>query len=328
MTRAAIRRTVRLLAVLVVMTTVGACGLFSGISSSGSDTPPLEKKNLKVGWLPTIDAAPLQIARQEQIFANAGLSVDLVRLNSTEDGIRQVDAGMLDVTLASYVAMIKAASNGMELEVQGEAYQAGRNSIALVTLPDSNYRNPNSKPNPKIAVNTIGDVATLTSTVALEQAGVDRNQIEYVAMPFADMPQALSTKQVDAAWMIEPYITKIRVSSGAQIVTDTAVGQTADFPLSGYVASRRMTQANQNTMKVFRKALSEAQQRASDRMTVQGVLPQYAEIDSMVAALVSLGTYPATLSKERLQRVSELVQIQGLTPGKVDVVRMLPPQEP
>lgn len=318
------RTAIRLLTLLVATTFLGACGLFPA-TNEAETTGPLEKTDLKVGWLATIDAAPLQIAKQEQVFANAGLSVELVKLASVEDGIRQVDAGTVDVALASYIAMIKAVHNGVDLEVQGEAYQAGPNSMALVTLPDSGYPSPNSKASPRIAVNSIGDVATLSTTVALEQAGVDKNQIDFVAMPFAEMPQALAAKQVDAAWMIEPFITKIRVSNGAKIVTDTAVGQTEDFPLTGYVASRKMTKANPNTMKVFRNALSEAQHRAADRMTVQGVLPQYAEIDSMVAALVSLGTYPATLDRERLQRVSELVQIQGLTPGKVDVAKMLPP---
>jgi NitT/TauT family transport system substrate-binding protein len=322
MTSAAIRRTTQLLTALVAIVTLAGCGLLPG--GGGKDSPTLEKTNLKVGWLPTIDAAPLQIAKQEQIFANAGLSVELVKLPSAEDGLRQLDTGTIDVALASYIAMIKAVSNGMDLEVQGEAYQAGRNSMALVTLPESGYRNPTSKTNPRIAVNSIGDIATVSSTVALEQAGVDKNKIDFIAMPFGDMPQALTSKQVDAAWMIEPYITKIRVSNGAQIVTDTAIGQTADFPLTGYVASRKMTQANRNTMKVFRRVLSEAQQHASDRMTVQGALPQYAEVDGMVAALVSVGGFPTTLDKERLQRVSELVQIQGLVPGKVDVAKMLP----
>ena len=69
------------------------------------------------------------------------------------------------------------------------------------------------------------------------------------------MPQSLQSGDVDAALMIEPYITRAEKDLGAHILADGARGATLDFPLSAYASAKPFAQANPRTLAAFRKAL-------------------------------------------------------------------------
>jgi NitT/TauT family transport system substrate-binding protein len=272
-----------------------------------------------------IDTAPLRIAAGAGKFGSAGLNVQLVELGA-DDGLAKLAAGDLDVTFASDVALFRAAAGGTALQLQGEAYTAGPNTMALVTLPGSDYTVPTAKKTPEIAVNMLDDVGALAARSVLGTAGVDETKIKFKQVSFDAMPQALQAGDVDAALMIEPYITRAEKDLGAHILADGARGSTLGFPLSGYASTKPFAQANPRTLTAFRKALGAAQQSATDPATVRDSLPKFSDIDTTTAALISLGSYPASLNGIRLQRVADLMHNSGQLANRLDVQSLLPDQ--
>jgi ABC-type nitrate/sulfonate/bicarbonate transport system substrate-binding protein len=212
------------------------------------------------------------------------------------------------------------------LQLQGEAYTSGPNTMALVTLPNSDYTVPTGKRSPKIAVNMLDDVGALVARSVLVTAGVDQAKIKFVPTPFDRMPQALQAGDADAALMIEPYTTRAEKDLGAHILADGARGSTLDFPLSGYAAAKPFAQANPRTLRAFRTALSTAQQSATDPAIVRDALPKFSDIDATTAALISLGSYPVSLNGIRLQRVADLMHNSGQLANRLDVQSLLPEQ--
>jgi ABC-type nitrate/sulfonate/bicarbonate transport system substrate-binding protein len=319
----AVRRTaVALVGALGLVASAAGCSLLPG---SGSSTPNLEHPSLRVGYEPQVDVAPLYMAVKSGLFGNAGLKIELVQENSDQEAIQQLANGQLDVAFATHVAFFKAEAGGAQLELQGEAYQAGTNTMALVTLPSLNYSSPSAKQTPRIAVNAPDDLGELATKSVLDTAGIQQNKIAFDPMSFADMSTALQNRTVDAAWMIEPYITKAEQNLGATIVTDAARGATQEFPMTGYASAKKFADANPNTMTAFRKTLQQAQEQASDRLQVQGVLKDYAGIDASTADLISVGTFPSTLNAVRLQRVADMMETSGVLQNRLDVQSMLPP---
>ena len=137
-------RTIPLVAALLA---TAGCSVFS--SGTPAPPPPLERTTLRVGVGNAIDTAPLRIAVAAGKFGSSGLNVQLVELGAG-DGLAKLAAGDLDVTFASDIAMFRAAAGGTALQLQGEAYTSGPNTMALVTLPDSDYTVPTAKRSPKI----------------------------------------------------------------------------------------------------------------------------------------------------------------------------------
>jgi NitT/TauT family transport system substrate-binding protein len=301
------------------------CGMLP--DSGSSSAPQLEHPSLRIGYQAEVDVAPLYMAVNNHLFDNAGLKIELVQESSDDDAIKQLNAGNLDIAFATHVSFFKAEAAGSKLELQGEAYQAGSDTMALVTLPSSGYTNSSGKNNPRIAVNTVNDLGELSTKSVLETAGVAQNKIQFKTVPFADMATALQNQTVDAAWMVEPFITKAEQQLGATILTDAARGATLAMPMSGYAATKKFADANPNTMNAFCNALQQAQQQASDRLAVQSVLKDYAGVDAATADLISVGTFPTTLKAIRLQRVADMMETSGVLQNRLDVQSMLPPSQ-
>ncbi|MEV6445873.1 ABC transporter substrate-binding protein [Amycolatopsis sp. NPDC051716] len=313
----------RMIPLVAALLATAGCSVFS--SGTPAPPPPLERTTLRVGVGNAIDTAPLRIAVAAGKFGSAGLNVQLVELGA-DDGLAKLAAGDLDVTFASDIAMFRAAAGGTALQLQGEAYTSGPNTMALVTLPNSDYTVPTGKRSPKIAVNMLDDVGALVARSVLVTAGVDQAKIKFVPTPFDRMPQALQAGDADAALMIEPYTTRAEKDLGAHILADGARGSTLDFPLSGYAAAKPFAQANPRTLRAFRTALSTAQQSATDPAIVRDALPKFSDIDATTAALISLGSYPVSLNGIRLQRVADLMHNSGQLANRLDVQSLLPEQ--
>ncbi|HTI25142.1 MAG TPA: ABC transporter substrate-binding protein [Kutzneria sp.] len=322
----AVRRTAAALAgALGLVASAAGCSLLPGSGSSNS--PTLEHPSLRVGYEAQVDVAPLYMAVKNSLFDSAGLKIELVQENSDDEAIKQVQSGQLDVAFATHVSFFKAEAGGAQLELQGEAYQAGTNTMALVTLPSLGYNNPSTKQNPTIAVNADNDLGVLTTKSVLDTAGVQQNKIVFKTVGFNDMITSLQNRAVDAAWMVEPYITRAEQQLGATILTDAARGATQEFPMTGYASSKKFADANPNTMAAFRKALQQAQEQASDRLKVQSVLKDYAGVDAGTADLISVGNFPTTLNAVRLQRVADMMETSGMLQNRLDAQSMLPPTQ-
>jgi ABC-type nitrate/sulfonate/bicarbonate transport system substrate-binding protein len=312
-------------AALVLLTTallLSGCSLLPGAPGPLPVVP--EQHTLRVGVGVAIDTAPLRLAVADGRFQRAGLRIQLVEQDSDAAALAQLASGELDIAFASDVALFKAAAGGTALQLQGEAYTAGQNTMALVTLPESILQAPNDLRFPEIAVDTLNDLGTLTTRSALAGAGVAAERITFVRREPDTMVDAIRSGEVDAAWMTEPHITKAEKDFGARVVIDTARGATLDFPVSSYASTAAFAETNPRTLTLFRQVLGEAQQHGSDPMVIREALPELADVDETTAALVSLGDYPISMSAVRLQRVADLMHSSGLIPARLDVQSLLP----
>ncbi|WP_199431619.1 ABC transporter substrate-binding protein [Qaidamihabitans albus] len=314
-----------LLPLLAVLLTLSACSLLP--SDAPRDEPAPERDNLRVGVGNAIDTAPLRVAVENGMFRQAGLRVDLVEIEGGDEGIDRLASAELDITFASDVALFRAAAAGTSLQLQGEAYTAGENTMALVALPDSGHTSLEDLSWPRVAVDKIGGLGTLTAGSVLETAGFDLDSVGFEEWAMPRMIDALQQGDVDVAWLVEPYITLAEKDFGARVLADCSRGATQDFPMSAYAASGEFAQANPRTLSVFRDVLGRAQQHGADPMVIREALPRFADIDPTTASLVSLGTYPTSLNGVRLQRVADLMHSSGLLADRLDVQSLLPKPE-
>ncbi|SFP48537.1 NitT/TauT family transport system substrate-binding protein [Amycolatopsis arida] len=314
------------LAPLMALVTLSGCALVGG-SAPAPPAPP-ERDTLRVGVGSAIDTAPLRMAVADGLFQRGGLRVELVEQPSQDEALAMLAAGRLDVAFASNVALFKAAAEGTELQLQGEAYTAGRTTMALMRWPGSTYTEPDEKRSPRIAVDAPDDLGTLATRSALHSSGVDPERIRFVVLPADELVPALRDGDVDAAWMMEPQITQVQKEFGARVLVDCARGATLDFPVSSYATTASFAQANRRTMELFRELLGQAQRYGADSVAVRRALPGLADIDETTAALVSLGDYPVSPNGVRLQRVADLMHSSGLLTERLDVPALLPAAVP
>ncbi|WP_028661636.1 ABC transporter substrate-binding protein [Saccharomonospora saliphila] len=320
------RTSARVVGGLGAVLLLGACSVVD-LTEPGDAPPPPETDVLRVGVGNAIETAPVRIAVENGVFERAGLRVELVEQTGGKAALESLTNGQLDVAFASNVALFRAAADGTPLRLQGEAYVAGSDSMALVTPPDAEVTEPGDLHAPRIAVAERAGLGTLTSGSVLDTVGIDEKSITFVPGPTSGRMEALRAGEVDAAWMVEPYITLAQKDHGARVLADCARGATETFPMSSYASTKEFTEGHPRALALFRHALAEAQRLGTDHTRVRQALPRLTDLDEVTASLVSLGSYPPVVNAVRLQRVADLMQGAGMLRDRLDVRSMVPEPE-
>ncbi|MEV8632829.1 ABC transporter substrate-binding protein [Streptosporangium sp. NPDC051023] len=274
----------------------------------------LEKTDLTIGMLPLPEVAPVQIAINRGFFKAEGLNVKHTLIEGGAAALPTLLSGGFDVLHSNYVSAITATSqNVADLKVIAEATVATPGSFVLMTAPNSHVTKVEDLKGKKIGVNTLNNVATLTSSVTLKVHGLDinRDKISFVEVPFPNMWQALKSGQVQAAFLPEPFVSVAAADGGVKLA-DLMTGPTDSFPIAGYFVTSDFASKNPKTVAAFQRALLKAQSvAASDRKAVAEVLPQYTKIKPETAEIMQLPGFPITTNAVRLQRVSDLMLEYG-----------------
>jgi NitT/TauT family transport system substrate-binding protein len=314
-----------------LLAALSGCGLIGGSSDDtggGGGAGGLERTSLKVGAMPIIDSSPVHIAAQKGYFKEEGLDVTLETVTGAATAIPKLLSGDLQFTYGAYVPVLQAQAKGTgDFKFVADSYQTAENIFVIMVGKDSAIKSPADLAGKKIATNTKNSITDLLAKSAMETAGVNINdktkEIEWLEFPFTDMGAKLDAKQIDAAVLLEPYVTQAARQYGANVILDTSQGPTKDFPISGYTGMAKFVQDNPKTTAAFQRALKKASETAANRTEVEQAATKFAKIDKEVAALVRIGTFPTSLDRTRLQRTVDLMRKYNLLSKDISVDSMI-----
>ena len=314
--------TVRVTAALAVVVAAGALAA-CGSSRAGTGTSAVEKPDLTVAAVPASGAAGLYIAQQEGFFTAAGLHVTIVPVASGGDVLASLVNGSIDVDEGQWTSAIDAQAAGIKLHALAAGNAGGPGVQEIAVPPGSGIRTVKQLAGKTIAVNALAGLTVLLIGNVLAANGMSPSQVHYVAVPFPAMPAALSAHRVDAAFLVEPYLTEAETRSGVVPLFDLDQGATEDFPLTGYVATRAWMARYPKTAAAFTRALERGQQvAAASRPAVEKALAGYTTISKQTAATMATGSFPLSVSAVALGRVADLMQTEHALPQSVNVTTL------
>ena len=314
--------TVRVTAALAVVVAAGALAA-CGSSRASTSTGAVEKPDLTVAAVPASGAAGLYIAQQDGFFTAAGLHVTIVPVASGGDVLADLVNGSVDVDEGQWTSAIGAEAAGIKLHALAAGNAGGPGVQEVAVPPGSGIRTVKQLAGKTIAVNALAGLTVLLIDNVLAASGMSPSQVHYVAVPFPAMPAALSARRVDAAFLIEPYLTEAETRSGVVPLFDLDQGATEDFPLTGYVATRAWVSRYPKTAAAFTAALGKGQEiAATSRPAVEKALTGYTTISKQTAATMATGTFPLAVTAVALGRVGDLMQEEHALSESVNVARL------
>ena len=283
----------------------------------------MEKPDLTVAVVPASGAAGLYIAQQDGYFTAAGLHVKIVPVASGGDVLANLVNGSVDVDEGQWTSDIDAQVAGIKLHALA-AGNAGGPGVQEVTVPPgSGIRTVKQLAGKTIAVNALAGLTVLLIDTVLAANGMSPSQVHYVVVPFPAMAAALAAHRVDAAFMIEPYLTQAETGSGDVPLFDLDQGATQNFPLTGYVATQAWMSQYPKTAAAFTAALAKGQQvAATSRPAVEKALIANTTISKQTAAIMATGTFPLSVTAVALGRVGDLMQEEHALKPSVNVTAL------
>ncbi len=301
-----------------------------GFSSSNA-AGPTASGTVTVVASPQVADAPLYIGLKDGLFSQAGLTVHVVSATTVPQEVAALSNGHADVAFGDYADMFYAQeqSPSPHLLAVADGYDAGPNVMEVLTLPNSPITTP-----AKLQGKTIGtdptqampttnqrshefqpySMDTVATASVLGSDNVDPTKIHWDPMPTQNLIGALQDHRVNAILATEPTIYEAESQLGAVPVLDSCTGATANLPLDGYFTTSSYATKNASVVAAFRAALEKAQAQAGMAAPLQTALTHSAGLNPRAAAMVTLGTYPTTLSVANLQRVVNLMSTFGSLP--------------
>jgi NitT/TauT family transport system substrate-binding protein len=304
----------------------------SAQGTPGQGTPAVTRAahlgmtSITVGALPIVDDVALYLAQKEGYFEQAGLHVTIKPVAQSTAAIPDMKSGSIDIIAgANYASFFQADATGaFKPMIVADAIACQQDNDDILALPSSGIKSPADLAGKTIAVNLTHNIQTLMISTVLRADNVNPASVHYVAIPFPKMISALKAHKVDAISPVEPFITQAELQAGAETVLSECTGPTADFPLSGYIASQSWAEKYPSTARAFQSAIERAQALAdSDRAAVEQILPTYSKISPEEAAIINLGEFPTTLDATHLQRAANLMYTGGLLHAQLNVNSLL-----
>lgn len=323
------------IAILPLAVGCQSAGQGSGSSAAGTVT-------IRVAASPGVDDAPLYLAAKKSgAFRRAGLRVTIKSYPSVNDELRALKHHQVDVAQGDYADFFYAQSTspGLSLRVVADGYHAAPGVMEVLTSPKSGITTPQD-----LADKTIGTLQpqvipqippkpgqpsqpysldTMATQSVLTSDGVDLTKVKWVPLPAADLVNALARGKVDAIVAQEPYIFDAESQLGAIEVLDSCSGATASLPLTGYFTVKSFAQKYPEALQDFRSALEQAQANAVLPGPIHAVVAAYPGMTMQAASLITIGSYPASLSAANLQRVASLMFSSGMLVKALDVAPLI-----
>lgn len=212
---------------------LAACSGGGGSGPSGSATPtgststapstpvvgppagPAVPGAVKVGWVPSLSAAPLLVGLREGLFAQelgAGVTVLPVRYDNGTAAAQALTDGTVPLTVADPIGTVLAdiGSNGIVTRVlAGSGAEAG----GLVVKPT--ITSAAALKGARLAVSGAGMEVALRSF--MQQQGFDKSQFT-VTGPTSDAAvRSFAAGELDGAWLPEPYASELVAKGGKRL---------------------------------------------------------------------------------------------------------------
>lgn len=310
----------RLLCLTVTATLLSACG------GGGSDSPEANDEGVttaKIGVLPIVEVAPVYLGIEKGYYKDEGIDLQPQLAQGGAAVVPSVQAGEYQFGFSNVVSLMIAKSKGVEITMLTPSSrttgQVGNDLSAVVVTGDSAIRTPKDLEGKRISVNTLQNIGHVTINASMEANGADGSNIDFREMPLPDMQAQLEGGRIDAAWVVEPFLSAI-LSSGGRAVLWNFADTDPNLIIAAYFTSDKLRSENPDLVDAFVRATTKSMGYAREHPDeVAQILTTYTEIPEERARGLVLPKFDPELDRDVLQNTADLVQKYGLTDDVPDV---------
>ncbi|MPZ62892.1 MAG: PhnD/SsuA/transferrin family substrate-binding protein [Propionibacteriales bacterium] len=281
-----------------------------------------------VGVIPIVDVAPIYLGDQQGFFEERGIDLQMETAQGGAALLPGVTSGQFQFGFSNVTSLLIAQNQGLGIQVvangNNSTGQEGADFGAVVVPEDSPIQDAADLEGATVAVNTLENIGTTTVNASVREAGGDPSQVEYTELELPDMPAALSAGRVDAAWVVEPFLT-ITAQENARPVAWNFVDTAPDLMIAAYFTSDEYAEQNPDVVEAFAAAVEESLQYARENEDeIREVVPTYTEIDENLIQELTLPVWPSEINRDAVETLNELAVEDGLIEEPVDLDQLLP----
>lgn len=302
----------------------------AGCSGGGGDQPseePGELTPVTVGVIPIVDVAPIYLGVSQGFFEDEGLDVTLELAQGGAAIVPAVVSGDYEFGFSNLTSLLLASTNDVPIIAIAAGNfttgDVGADFGAVVVPGDSDIASAADLAGHTVAVNTLNNIGDSTVRNAVEEDGGDQSGLQFVEMGFPDMPAAVADHQVDAAWIVEPHLTRA-LQAGAKAVSWNFAETDPNLMIAAYFTSQQLIQSDPDTVDAFVAAINTSLDYAQEHPDeTRAVLDEYTDIDDAVKEAMVMPRFSSEFTTDSFQLLADLALKYGLVDEAVDVSKVI-----
>lgn len=286
---------------------------------------------LKVSILPIFDVAPLMTAIDRGFFAEEGLKVTTVPATSGTTATGGLVAGTFDVAYSNAISVVMANQQGLRLVMVAPGTKlpaAPPDSTGLATLSDSNLHTGRDFEGHSIGVNVLKSVLWLYARAWVKKTGGDPDKVTFKEIAFPQMVDAITTHQVDSAYLVDPFLTAAQANPKLKIVAHPFVESQPNVEIGQYVVTADFLRAHPDVVAKFLAGLRKGVAWYNTHLgspELAAIISGYTHLSPAIIAKVNLLKAPAKIDLEQVQMEADLALDNGLIKAKTNVSDVIYP---
>ncbi|HWL44300.1 MAG TPA: ABC transporter substrate-binding protein [Ilumatobacter sp.] len=300
---------------------IAACG--GDASSDSSESTPestsgVEVETLKLIIQPLVDYTPLYIGVEQGFFEEEGIDLQMDLSQGGAAAIPAVMSGEAHIGGSNVVSLMTARSKGLEIVAFAPGVKADKEYSAVIVSADSPIQSPADLAGKTLAVNTLRNIGEVTIRAALE-GQVDVDDIQFTELGFGQMLPALEQGQIDAAWVVQPFVTQA-FEAGARVISYNFEETAPELQVGLMFTSESFANDHPELLERFQRAYARSVTYATgNEAEVRQVLPSFAGIEDSVAEAMSLPIWPDEIDRESVASTGALMVKYGVIPELIDL---------
>jgi len=289
-------------------------------------------ETVRVNYIPITDVTPLFVAIDKGYFAAEGLTIVPTPSTGGAAGVPGLMAGAFDVMYGNVVSTMLAQQQGFKLEVIAAGTKQFDNPVntnGLVARQGDPIKAGKDLEGKTVAVNTRNGIIWLFARAWIAKSGGDPSKVTFKEVPFPQMPDALRGKQIDAAFMVNPFFNAAVTDAGTfQLVAAPYREVQPDVEVGHYISTQEYFAKNRETMakysRAFRKGVQWYNANLRDPDLVR-IISGFTKMQPELVAKLDLQQLPEVINLDAVATTLKLMKDNGLVTGDIDLAAMTDP---
>lgn len=281
---------------------------------------------LRIATSPIDPAAQPYYALELGFFRDAGIDAQISVMANGPVISSAVAANSVSIGASNLLSIAVAYKRNAPFTIVGSAslYSANDPTSVLmvpVNSPVRTARDLNGKTFGSIGLKSITEYA---ARLWMDKNGGDSRTAKFLELTMPQTLDALATNRIDAAIVVEPFVTIAKAKRAARTLADAFDAIAPRFLVGVWFTTKTWANANPQLAKQFKAVMARAAEWANTHPEQSGeILLKYSKLDPNIAKTMLRAKYGEKLEHTEMQPMIDVAVRYGALPASFSVEQLI-----
>ncbi|MGE4240542.1 ABC transporter substrate-binding protein [Ramlibacter sp.] len=284
---------------------------------------------LRVSTIPIIDTAPMQVGMARGFFGEQGIEIDTTPTAGGAAGLPALAAGQVQIAFSNIISIVLGAKQGLGFQVVAAGAGTGEtlpDLAGIIAKKGATFKTGKDFEGKRIAVNTRNNIIWLFAREWVRATGGDPDKVNYQEVPFPQMIDAVKGDRVEAAFVVEPFLSNGLQAEGMQLVAWPYNVVMKSIPVGMYAATKTYIDQNPQLIERFTRAYNKSVDWTNANKASEDffkIVSGYTRLPPEKVKGLTLPPYDKTIDPKRIDAVQGLMVRNALLDAPINSAGLL-----